>query len=150
MIFDSLEHHARYMNLNKNFAAAFKFLHENDMTSLSVGRMDLDGNNLYVVVQESMTRPLEQGQWEAHRNYIDIHYIASGEERMGFANVSTLQVGEYLPERDFQALSGSGNYVDVFRGSFTIFFPEDGHMPGLSIDVPKMVKKVVLKVKTEV
>lgn len=150
MIFDSLENHARYIKLSDNFAAAFKFLAENDLTSLPAGRMELDGSNLYAVVQEYMTRPLAQGKWEAHRKYIDIQYIASGEERMGFANLSTLRLGEYLPEQDFQALSGSANYVDVFSRSFTIFFPEDGHMPGLCIDVPKMVKKVVLKVKTEV
>jgi beta-galactosidase beta subunit len=30
---------------------------------------------------------------------------------------------------------------------FAIFFPQDGHMPQLCIDVPAPVKKVVVKVQ---
>jgi YhcH/YjgK/YiaL family protein len=150
MIFDSLENRARYRGLSYNLPAALQFLAENDLAALPVGRKDLDGNSLYLVVQESMTRPREQGKWEAHRKYIDIQYIARGEERMGFANLSTMQLGEYFPEKDFQAMTGIGNHVDVSVGSFAIFFPEDAHMPGLCVDTPKLVKKIVLKVKIEV
>lgn len=32
-------------------------------------------------------------------------------------------------------------------GYFAIFFSQDGHMPQLSVDKPKMVKKVVVKIE---
>jgi biofilm protein TabA len=73
--------------------------------------------------------------------------MVSGQERMGVANLRIMQVGEYVPEKDFQPMSGIGNYLDVFAGSFVIFFPEDGHMPGLCVNAPEAVRKVVLKVK---
>lgn len=147
MIFDTLDNLARYDGLGHNLPRALKFLSETNLTTLPIGRMDIDGENLYVMVQEYATKPAEQGKWEAHRKYIDIQYMVSGTERMGFANLRTMQVGEYTPEKDFQALSGTGSFVDVFAGSFVIFFPEDGHMPCLCMDEPQQVRKVVLKVK---
>jgi YhcH/YjgK/YiaL family protein len=147
MIFDTLDNHARYVGLGYNLPAAMKFLLENDLTSLPPGRMDLNGDNLYVLVQEYNTKPAEQGMWEAHRKYIDVQYMVSGQERMGVANLRTMQLGEYVTEKDFQPMSGRGNHLDVFAGSFVIFFPEDAHMPGLCVNAPESVKKVVLKVK---
>jgi YhcH/YjgK/YiaL family protein len=147
MIFDTLDNHARYAGLGNNLPAALKFLLENDLTALPVGRIEIDGDNLYALVQEYTTKPAAQGVWEAHRRYIDVQYLFSGHERMGFAQLSTMQLGEYVPARDFQPMSGTGNHVDVFAGAFVIFFPEDGHMPGLCVDAPEPIRKAVLKVR---
>ncbi len=147
MIFDTLNNAQRYSGLGYNLANALKFLRHTDLAGLPPGRIDIDGNNLYALVQEYATRPAEQGLWEAHRNYIDVQYLVNGMERMGFANLGSMQLGDYVPEKDFVPLSGTGNYVDLFAGAFVIFFPQDGHMPGLCVGQPEPVKKVVLKVK---
>jgi YhcH/YjgK/YiaL family protein len=147
MIFDTLDNHAHYAGLGYNLPAALKFLLENDLTSLPAGRLDIDGDNLYALVQEYVTKPVEQGIWEAHRKYIDVQHMVSGTERMGVANLRTMQLGEYIPEKDFQPMSGTGNHLDVFAGAFVIFFPDDAHMPGLQASQPEAIRKVVLKVK---
>jgi YhcH/YjgK/YiaL family protein len=147
MIFDTLENANRYTGLGHYLSAALKYLQETDLAALPLGRTDIDGDTLYVLVQDYTTKPVELGKWEAHRKYIDIQYLAGGSERMGFANLRTMQLGEFDPEKDFQPMTGSGNFVDVFAGSFVIFFPEDGHMPGLLVTVPEHVRKIVLKVK---
>ena len=147
MIFDTIDNHARYDGLGYNLAAALTFLRENDLAALPLGRVEVDGDNLYALVQEYVTRPVEQSRWEAHRSYIDVQYMFRGRERMGFANLSAMQLGEFVPEKDFQPLTGVGNFVDVFMGAFVIFFPEDGHMPGLCSGTPEPVRKIVLKVK---
>jgi YhcH/YjgK/YiaL family protein len=149
MIFDTLDNHARYAGLGHNLPAALKFLMENDLTSLPIGRMEIDGDNLYALVQEYVTKPLEQGLWESHRKYIDVQYMVSGQERMGIANLHAMRLGEYVPEKDFQPMSGMGNHLDVFAGSFVIFFPDDAHMPGLQTHEPELIRKVVLKVKIQ-
>lgn len=147
MIFDTLDQHARY-ELPHSLHRAFKYLLENDLDALPLGRIEIDGDNLYALVQEYTTKPVEQGKWEAHRKYIDVQYVTHGQERMGFANLQAMSLGEYLLEKDFQALTGKGNgHVDVFAGSFALFFPQDGHMPGLCVDTPEPVRKVVLKVR---
>lgn len=147
MIFDTLENIPRYAGLGHNLPAALTYLAETDLANLPLGRTDLDGDNLYVLVQEYDTKLLEAGKWEAHRKYIDVQFVLRGVERMGFANLRTMHLAEYLPEKDFQALSGSGNFVDVFAGSFVIFFPEDAHLPGLCVEQPEPIRKVVLKVR---
>ncbi len=147
MIFDSLDHHIRYAGFGFNLPSAMKFLLENNLNTLPVGRVDIDGENLFALVQEYTTKPAEKGLWEAHRKYIDVQYMVTGKERIGFVQLSTMQLGEYIPEKDFQPMTGSGNHVDVFAGSFAIFFPEDGHMPGLCINIPELIRKVVLKLK---
>ena len=147
MIFDVLSNSALYSGLPCNLASALKFLMETDLSKLDIGRTDIDGDNLYALVQEYYTRPLSEGKWEAHRKYIDIQYMEIGMERMGFANLSQMQLGEFEYEKDSQPMSGKGNFVDVFAGSFVIFFPDDGHMPGLCVDSTKQIRKIVIKVK---
>jgi YhcH/YjgK/YiaL family protein len=149
MIFDTLDNHARYAGLGYNVPVALKFLLETDLASLSVGRMDIEGDNLYLLVQEYVTKPVEQGLWEAHRKYIDVQYMTSGKERMGVANLRTMQLGEYIPEKDFQPMNGTGNHLDVFAGSFVVFFPDDAHMPGLQVRQPELIRKVVVKIKIQ-
>ena len=41
-------------------------------------------------------------------------------------------------------MAGSGRQLPA--GMFTIFTPEDAHMPGIALDQPQPVKKVVVKV----
>lgn len=149
MIFDILENAARYSTAAKNLDAAFKFLQANDLAALPLGRLEIDGDHLYAIVQEYTTKPLQEGLWEAHRRYIDVQYLFSGEERMGVAHLSRLQAGEYLPDKDFLPLQGAGDFVDVFPGAFVVFFPEDAHMPGLSVEQAQAVRKIVLKVRLE-
>jgi len=147
MIFDTLDHYARYAALDDSIFAALDFLRQNDLTSLSAGRIEINGDTLYAQVDEYLTKPAEPGGWEAHRRYIDIHYMLKGQERIGFADPRTMQFGEYVPEKDYQPGTGTGWFLNLFAGSFAIFFTEEGHMPGLYVNSPEMVKKVVLKVK---
>jgi len=149
MIFDTLENAWRYDGLGNNLSTALKYLQENDLSVLPVGRIEINGDDLFALVQEYASKPDEQGIWESHRNYIDIQYLVSGQERMVCANLDTMQLGEYFPNRDFQAMTGTGFHVNMFAGSFFIFFPEDAHMPGLHSIIPGQVRKVVLKVKIE-
>ena len=147
MIFDSIENYKRYEGMNNNIYNALIYLRTTDLANASVGRIDLDGDFLFALVQEYQTKPLEQSKWEAHRKYIDIQYMISGQERMGFVNIQKMQLGEFVDEKDFQPMTGSGNFVDVSAGSFTIFYPDDGHMPGICIGSPSLIKKVVIKAK---
>ncbi|MGE0609186.1 MAG: YhcH/YjgK/YiaL family protein, partial [Pirellulales bacterium] len=103
---------------------------------------------LFALVQDNTTKPREHGVWEAHRKYIDVQFVASGTEEMGHANIHGLTVKQpYDEPRDVALFTGGGSYVVVPAGCFTIFFPEDGHIPGLALgNQPAPVRKVVVKV----
>jgi biofilm protein TabA len=99
-----------------------------------------------VMSQEYISKLPEQGKWEAHRRYIDLQYVALGTERIGYAHLSRLTQGDYNPDKDFQALSGDGDFVILSAGDFMLLFPEDAHMPGMAVGDPVQVKKVVVKI----
>ena len=127
-------------------AAGLQFLQDNNVPELQPGRIELDGNRVFALVQHYNTKPKEQGVWEAHRKYIDIQYVAEGRELMGYANLGHLQAGEYDGEKDFLLLKGEGSYVLMKPGTFVILMPEDAHIPQVAVDAPEPVKKVVIKV----
>lgn len=149
MIFDTLENHALYAPSGSRLAVAFQFLRENDLAALPIGRVEIAGDEIFALVQEYTTKTLEQAAWEAHRAYIDLQYVVSSAERMGFANLASLEPGAYVAEKDYLSASGTANFVDVFAGAYTIFFPQDAHMPGLSVTTPQRVRKVVIKIRLE-
>ncbi len=146
MICDTLENSQIYAKLSPGLEKAFAFLNSNNLAVLEPGRMDLEGNSIYVMVQEYTSKPESEGKWEAHKRYIDVQYIISGTELIGFALLNTMKLGEYNPEKDFQAMTGSGQMLKLTAGDFAVFFPQDAHMPGLEDGERALVKKVVVKI----
>ncbi len=55
------------------------------MRAVALGRHDLDGDDLFALVQEYTTRAADECVWEAHRRYIDVQFVVTGAERMGVA-----------------------------------------------------------------
>ena len=148
MIVDTLSNAAQYGVLGERIATALRFLQENDCARLPVGKTPIDGDQVFALVQDNTTKPREQGVWEAHRKHIDVQFVAAGIEEMGYANVNTLTVRKpYDEQTDFALFDGAGSFVTVPAGSFTIFFPQDAHIPGSAVDgQPAPVRKVVVKV----
>jgi YhcH/YjgK/YiaL family protein len=129
MITDNLKNSHLYLSLGASIRRAFEYLQQVNLDTLPAGRYELDGNKLYVMSQEYLTKLPEQGRWEAHHRYIDLQYIVSGTERIGYAHVSRLAQGEYNVEKDFHSLTGTGDFITLSAGDFMLLFPEDSHMP---------------------
>ena len=149
MIIDHITNARLYADLSPRIKRAFDYIQLTDLAALAVGRYELDGKNLYVMVQEYNTKLKEQGRWEAHRRYIDLQYIVQGTERMGYARLSRLEQGAYNPDKDFLALSGEGDSLTMQSGDFMLLWPEDGHMPGMALETPAPVKKAVIKISLD-
>jgi len=146
MITDRINYANLYHPLSSGIRHAFEYLQQTNLASLPPGKYEVGGGNLYVMSQEYTTKLPEQGKWEAHRRYIDLQYIVSGTERIGYAHLSRLSQGDYNSEKDFQALTGVGDYITLSAGDFMLLFPEDAHMPGMAVGDPVPVKKVVVKI----
>lgn len=147
MIFDRLILFSRFTGLSKNLSTALHYLATQDFSTARPGRIDLQGDELFALVQEYMTKPFEQGIWEAHRRYIDVQYMISGRERIFFAPLETMRLGTYVAEKDFLPMTGNGSPLDLSAGFFVVFYPEDAHMPGLQANTCESVKKVVVKIR---
>lgn len=102
------------------------------------------------IVYEYETKVKNEVGYEAHRKNIDIQYLLKGEERVACLPVEKLkETTPYSEEKDAAFFTASVQPIEMTLGGgyFAIFFPQDGHMPQLSVDEPKMVKKVVVKVE---
>jgi YhcH/YjgK/YiaL family protein len=148
MIFDQLKNSHIYFQLGESFEKAFKYLSETDFTNMEPGKYEIDGNNVYAIVQTYNTKPASSGKWEAHKQFADIQYIFSGVEKMGFTSFDKVILIEgYNSEKDCAIYKGEGNFLNVEEGNMAVFFPTDVHMPSLALHIPKEVKKVVVKVR---
>ena len=151
MIADTIKNRHLYECISPRIKTSLEYIAKSDFSVLEPGRYELDGPNLFALVQVYDSIPREQGKWECHQQYIDIQYIAEGVELIGFNNVDNMEIKtSYNPEKDVAFLSGKGDYVTLTKGSYGIFFPQDAHQPKIAPgNVSGFVKKVVIKVKID-
>ena len=146
MIVDQLENARQYYGLGTGIEAALRYLQDTDFGKVDPERYDIDGDQVYAMVQVYDSKPKVEGFWEAHRRYLDVQYVAAGVEHMGYAPAANLLAGAYEEGNDFIKLEGAGEFFLLREGYFCILAPQDAHMPGMAVDQPKPVKKVVVKV----
>lgn len=147
MIIDKLENIAQYASINPLFARAIEYLQQHDLAALPIGKIELDGKQLYINVVEAKPKTREQARIEAHHNYIDIQIPLSGIEEMGYTPTCDCQAATepYNAEKDVIFFPGlAESYIPVKPGMFAIFLPQDGHAPGVT---PSGVKKIIVKIK---
>lgn len=150
MIFDQLKNSKNYYTLGENFTRAFEYLSSTDFTSLEPGKYEIEGENIFAIVQEYDTKPATAGKWEAHKKYADIQFIVFGKEKIGYSNFQKMIVTQdYNNEKDVMYLKGEGNFLTAESGYFALFFPTDIHMPCIALNISTTVRKVVVKVKVE-
>lgn len=150
MITDVLAQSARYNILHPLFARSFEFL-KTLPASQAPGRYDIQGDDCFALVQGYNTKPVAQAVFEAHRKYIDIQFIQAGRETIFWAPLSSLPqvTQDYSSERDiaFFAAPQHAEAIHLRAGGFVIFFPEDGHAPGVECAGATEVRKAVIKIR---
>ncbi|MBN1415969.1 MAG: YhcH/YjgK/YiaL family protein [Bacteroidales bacterium] len=150
MITDTISNSAVFKCLSANFKKAFDFLQQADLDTLPLGKHVIDADNVYAIRSEYTTKDLSDARWEAHRLYADIQLLLAGEEKIGYAPLTTMKVTEdYNPEKDILFLAGEGDYVTIKPGVFAVFFPHDAHQPCVATGNPQNVKKLVVKVRVK-
>ena len=152
MIFDQLDSAGLYGGLGRRIAVGLALLNEESVRDAATGRYEADGENLFYIVDEYETKPFDEGRPEIHRKYLDIQYIVSGTECIGTAALDALTNGTpYDGTKDiaFYAYTEGMTRLVLTQGMFAIFWPNEPHMPGRSIDKAERVKKIVVKVRME-
>ena len=137
-----------YKGAHPRFEAAFCALKKLVADNAEVGKYEIDGQNIYAMVQEYQTKPLAEKKFEIHKNYIDIQYIVSGKEVMGNESLDKLTpMNEYKPDVQHVYMNDGYDRIFLSDGEFAIFFPKEPHAPGVAVDdKPSAVKKIVVKV----
>lgn len=148
MIVDQIENKDLYSNLNPNIKKALDYLAETDFSETEAGKYEIDGENIFALVSEYKTKDLSQGKPESHKNYIDVQFVYSGEEFIGYAPLGNQKIVEpYNEINDITFYDCEQSLCLIQKKMFAVFFPTDIHMPGIRVTNPVLVKKVVVKVK---
>lgn len=146
MILDVLENAHKYFALHEGFAQAFDFLARADLKDLPVDKYPLDGDRIYAIVAIDHGRNKEDALLETHDKYIDIQFILTGTDSMGWKPKTSCikPSGEHDLETDLRFYEDEPDtWLAVKSGAFAIFYPEDAHLPLISSD---MIHKVIVKV----
>lgn len=139
--------------LPESLQKALSFLQENDCAKLKPGKYEIDGDKIFAMVQHYRSKPEAQCRAETHEKYIDIQYVAQGEEYMGYCALSpVLEVEEdCLEEKDakfYKKIFPESN-IHLLKGSYAIVYPCDVHCPTCMVGSPVDVIKVVIKVSVD-
>lgn len=147
MIFDTLTNVDNYKGLGRVYTA-LKFLSETDFSKIELGRYELDGDNIFYMVQSYDTDPSKTVS-EAHRKYIDIQFMVEGEEIIGVADISSeKELTEAKEENDVWFYNCKTEPLTLSAGKYMVLYPNDLHCPGVATNGKALTcRKVVVKVK---
>jgi YhcH/YjgK/YiaL family protein len=139
----------QYYRHKDRWDTAFAFIQKQEFAQLKPGDHPLDGKDAFVRVSEYNSKDPEDAFYEAHKNYADIHLLISGEEYIGRCDLSVATVKTlYDEEKDIEFYEPlEGENVLARPGTFFIFFPGEGHRPGMKVGENAPVKKIVIKVR---
>lgn len=132
----------------EGFTKAFAFLRRPGLAGLSDGRYPIDGDMVFALVQRYDTAAAAEPRFEAHRDYIDVQYLASGSEVIGWAPLPAVKISEpYDGGRDVCfGRAAAWTPLRLGPGELAVLYPEDAHAPRLAAGAPGPVVKVVVKV----
>lgn len=129
---------------------ALDFLRTTDFRKLEPGVVEIDGKNIFAQIIDLTTRDVAENRPEVHRRYLDIQFLAWGEEKIGIAiDTGNNQISESLLEqRDiiFYHASEHESFIEMIPGSYAIFFPQYVHRPACHKTVATPIRKIVVKV----
>lgn len=151
MIFDKLENAEKYFDLHPNFRSIFAILQALNLSSLEEGCIELDGNYVFININNISGINTTAAKLETHIKYIDIHIALSNNETIGYQDIKTCfqPIGEYDSDKDIMFYNDKPKKFITLEAKqdFAIFFPNDAHAPGICDE--KNHQKLIVKVSCE-
>lgn len=148
MVHDKIDYIETYKGLSEDIYLGLTFL-KNATPDTEIGVHELNPR-VRAIVSEYETKTDNVSGFESHKQYIDIQALLFGEERVACLPIEKLrETKPYSEESDaaFYTTDEQPQELVIGNGYFAIFYPQDGHMPQLSVTAPTKVKKLVLKIK---
>lgn len=147
--FDKKEFAIQYNRNKEWWDKAFNYLKDKDLSAISVGEYELDNQKVLVMVSEYNSKSPEDALFEAHEDYIDIHYVVSGSEYIELGDQSTAKLKKpHDKEKDIAFYEAKEKKILLAKpGIFFIIFPGELHKPGIKVEESNPVKKIVIKIR---
>lgn len=149
MIIANLADCERYEALHPKLKMLFDYVKTHNLLTMSAGRVAIEGDNVFVNIDDSLMQPAEERPLEVHRRYMDVQFPLSCAEQFGWKPLSALTTQPSVPydaQRDIAFYKEEAQaYVTARPGQFYILFPEDAHAPIVGQGpIRKAVGKILL------
>ena len=149
MILDSLENSQQYYALHPLFEQAFDFIRCTDFTKLPEGKIETSNPSLYFSIERFRGKDPQDAVLESHKKFIDIQTPLVGVESIGWKAGDELMVisENYNENKDIIFYHDfPSTYSKLYPGQFAVYFPEDGHAPGIGQgDIRKLIAKIAVE-----
>lgn len=148
MIVSNLQNSERIESLHPLFKQLFDYVKTHDLLHTECGRIELAGDDLFINNVNPTCVSASDQVLEVHRDYIDVHILLEGKERIGWKAIEDVidLKQAYQKEGDCALYSDTPtSFVDLLPGQFLIVFPEDPHAPVIGEGkIRKLIGKVRL------
>lgn len=147
MILSNLKNRKELEQLHPLFPVLFDYIESHDILSAPQGIIEIQGRDLFLNNYSPEPATCDTAPLEVHQKYIDIQVLLEGSETMGWtpAEEITEWRGEYDEQKDVRfSDQRAQTFFTINPGQLAIFYPEDGHAPGIS-DGP--IRKFIAKIK---
>lgn len=147
MIVSNLKNSQRIEVLHPLFRTLFDYIKTHDLLHADLGRIEIDGDNLFINNVNSDCVDSDQQLLEVHHKYIDVHVLLEGVETIGWKAIEdvTCEVKSYEEEGDCALYSDiSTSFITLYPGQFMIVYPEDPHAPTIG---KAKIRKLIAKVR---
>lgn len=145
MLVSSMKKYKNILNFFPQLEIVFDYVIKNINNKTLDGQYNIT-KEIYAVVQTCQPKIKNEQVLEKHKKYVDLQLVISGKEKIGwkFFDKKFKVLKKYNTKKDISFYSNTPDtFINLKKGEFAIFFPEDTHAP-LCCD--NIVKKCVVKI----
>lgn len=148
MVFGNIRDRKDFGWLEGVIGKCFDYAAANDLLSYEKGSHPIDGEELFVNIVEYETTTPENRFWEAHRQYLDLHFMLRGPEQIDVNFIDNMEQKAFVEKDDFLPLEGDPNsHVVLNAGDFLLCYPADAHRTAVQVGAPAVIKKAIFKIR---
>jgi YhcH/YjgK/YiaL family protein len=141
--------------LSPKLAEALDYLGSLSFGQMEDGEYPVGEDGAYLIVKTAETYPFNEMRPEHHERYIDIHYMISGTEKIGFARNTgrnkAVTVSRPVEDHTFFDFVEQEAELILYPGQYAVFAPSDIHRPWCRAEAEgtRFVRKALLKVPVQ-
>lgn len=146
MIYAKLSDAPAYRGIHPRLDRALALLTPEFLASVGTTRRELEGGDLFVTRFDVRSVTDESRLFERHESYLDIFAVTRGRERVDVAASAAMELREQRGDY-WGGVCEAEQGVILQPGCFLVLFPGDAHRPGMAVDGPEELSRVVFKVR---
>ena len=124
--------------VSERLQKALAYVAETDFSKIENGEYEIDGRNVFARVNTYETEPKAERKPEKHNDYIDVQFVAQGNETIWYTPLTgdCVEIENKAAKDDviFYADPAEKNCAVLNAGDFAIFFPWELHRPNCSTE----------------